>query len=194
MNPDPDAKLMLRFQAGEENAFRRLFDKYSRTIVNYCYRFCGEAELAEELAQEVFLKVYRAAGSYSPEAKFSTWIFRIATNTCLNEKRKIRYRTRMESIDASVETEGGTVAKEIEDQGARIETMIEKQEMDEIIQRAITRLPEKQKAALLLRINHGFSYREISEQLNKSENGIKTLIHRGRNQLKNVLQTYLKGE
>lgn len=191
---DPDAKLMLSFKAGNEKAFQLLFDKYSKKIINFCYRFCGQAEVAEELAQETFLKVYRGADKYQAEARFSTWLFRIATNVCLNETRKFKYRTNIESLDAPVTTSQGEVTKELEDKSIHTEAILEKQEMSKLIQQAMTELPEKQKAALLLKLNHDFSYREIGKQLNKSESGVKTLIHRGRNQLKNILQNYLKGD
>src|SRR5258706_11001664 len=93
---DPDVQLMLRFRAGDASAFRELFEKHGKAIVNFAYNFVGSRPRAEELAQDVFLHVYRAGPRYEPQAKFTTWLYRIATNACLNEMRRPerRYHTR----------------------------------------------------------------------------------------------------
>ena len=106
---------MLDFKEGDPRAFRILFDKYKKKIMNYCYRFCSDIGIAEELSQEVFFRVYKAAYRYRPEARFSTWIFRIATNVCLNEIRKARYQTAIESFEKPLDIGHGEMKREYED-------------------------------------------------------------------------------
>ena len=193
MNADLDTKYMLDFQAGDKSAFQFLFSKYKKKIINFCYRFCGEHAIAEELAQEVFLKIYKAAPNYRPEAKFSTWIFRIATNVCLNELRKRRPLRQAESLDAAPAPYSESVTREIKDDDQlHPQEILEARERDRFIKKALMALPEKQRLALLLRINQGFSYQEIGKQMKHSENGVKTLIHRGRQNLKKALQAFME--
>ncbi len=151
--------------------------------------------MAEELAQEVFLRVYKAAPKYRPDARFSTWIFKIATNICLNELRKSRYHFRTESIDAPTVGKDGEMAGDVEDlaQPGPNEAL-EARERDRIIRGAISELPPKQRAALLLRVFHDFSYEEISKQIGRSPGSVKSLIHRGRQNLKQSLHAYMRGE
>ncbi len=194
MKSDPDIQNMLKFKEGNIGAFRILFNKYKKKIINFNFRFCTNKEVAEELAQEVFLRVYKAAPKYRPDAKFSTWIFRIATNVCLNEIRKKQYRHKTESIDCPVPSKAGDIQREIEDPEKLPQEMLETSERDTLIQKAISELPEKQRAAILLRVFHGFSYQEIEKQMKCSQNSVKTLIHRARQHLKKKLSFHLRGE
>ena len=182
---------MLRFRDGDARAFTSLFVKYRKKIINYCYRFFSNKEVAEELAQEVFMKVYKAAPGYRPDAAFSTWIFRIATNVCLNELRKKRYHSKTDSLDAPPFDNTGRTT-DIEDTTSLPQDMIESQERDALVKKAILKLPGKQRAALLLRTYNGFSYKEIAMQLGSSESGVKSLIFRGRDTLKDTLHDYFK--
>jgi len=97
---DPDVQLMLRVREGDADAFRELFEKHKRAIVNFAYHFIGNRQRAEEIAQDVFLQIYRAAVRYEPTAKFTTWLYRIATNACLNEVR--RPSTAIPSVPSSI--------------------------------------------------------------------------------------------
>ena len=97
---DADAQLMLRFQAGDLAAFESLFGRRSRALINFAYRFVRNREVAEELAQDIFIRVYDASSGYRVEAKFTTWLYRIATNVCLNEIRRPHFRARHASIDS----------------------------------------------------------------------------------------------
>ena len=99
---DIDVELMLGFQAGDLQAFEKLFSRHARSVVNFAYRFVRNREVAEELAQEIFLKVHDAAPEYRAEAKFTTWLFRIATNVCLNEIRRPYFKATHRSLDTSV--------------------------------------------------------------------------------------------
>ncbi len=192
---DPDVQHMLQFKEGNQNAFRKLFTRYKKNIVNFCYRFCADRELAEDLAQEVFLRVFKAAPRYRPDARFSTWIFKIATNVCLNEMRKKRYRFKRESLDIPVNTDTGEIPREIEDRvQPQPQDLLVSRERERFIREAISDLPGKQRAAILLRVVHGFSYQEIGKQIRHSEKSVKSLIYRGRQHLRQALEAKVRGE
>jgi RNA polymerase sigma-70 factor, ECF subfamily len=189
MIKDPDAELMLRVKSGDMAAFQILFDKYKNRMLNFCYRYCGHHSISEELTQEVFLRIFKAASHYRPTARFSTWLYRIATNVCLNELRKREYRMKIDSLD---QLEGETLPGITEDRETPTpETHLQERERERHIQQALTGLPDKQRAALLLRLEGGFRYREIAEQMDCTESHVKVLIHRGRKQLKKKLQPIL---
>ncbi|MFH2066362.1 MAG: RNA polymerase sigma factor [Pseudomonadota bacterium] len=179
---------MLRFQSGDRDGFRILFTKYSKKIINFCYRFCGDRAMAEELAQEVFLRVYKAAPRYRPEAKFSTWLFRIATNVCLNEMRKYQYRVVTENMDTPFQTDSGSVKPEMADPDIyHPQDLMEKKDDDRILKHALKSLPKKQRTALLLKVYNNFSYQEIGQQMKHSESAVKSLIHRARQTLIKII-------
>ena len=184
---------MLSFKAGDRRAFHDLFEKYKKQVVNYCFRFCGHGAVAEELAQETFLRIYKAAPRYRPKARFRTWLFKIATNVCLNEIRKPVYRQQLESLDQLSEAESGqAMLGTSRNRQSRPDIHLADAERQHMVRRAIRKLPQKQRAALLLRIEGEFSYKEIAMQIGRSENHVKTLIHRGRQFLKHTLATYLR--
>jgi RNA polymerase sigma-70 factor (ECF subfamily) len=191
METDPDVQLMLRFGAGDKGAFRRLFDRHKGRVITYCHRFCGNRQVAEELAQETFLRVYKAGPGYKPTARFQTWLFKIAANVCLNEIRKPHYRQRLSPLAAPhPDGEGGAPADDPPDPGAGPEAQLADDERRRAVRAAMDRLPEEQRAALLLRVEEEFSYQEIGRQLQRSENHVKTLIFRGRQRLKQALAAY----
>ncbi len=183
MGTDSDIELMIRFAKGDESAFRMLYMAYRNKIITYCYRFFYDQGVAEEISQEVFLKVYKAGSGYRPTARFSTWIFTIATHACLNELRREKYRHRVDSIDS----EEGSAARDIPDRGESAHERMESRERRKRVGAALRSLPGNQRAALLLREYQGFSYKEIGEQLNMSEAAVKSLIFRGRENLKIAL-------
>src|SRR5256885_1077878 len=148
---DPDVQLMLRFQTGDVEAFQQLFHKYSPSVVNFAAHFLGTRARAEEIAQEVFLQVYRWQKRYEPKAKFSTWLFKIANNHCLNEVRKGEYRVSHESLDSQPNDEGDGRERELPDTNSRKgdDILAAKQAADKI-QKILQRLPESQRSAVLL--------------------------------------------
>jgi RNA polymerase sigma-70 factor (ECF subfamily) len=193
MNTDPDVKLMLAYADGDEKAFRELFARHHKRIINFCYRFCFDRGVAEELAQEVFIRVHQAAGRYRPEARFATWLYRIAVNLCLNEARKRKYRVRMEPMDQPLQLGNSEAMREIEDCDAMSsQEILEAEEREKLIQQSVMRLPEEQRAALLLRVFNEFSYEEISKQMAITEAKVKSLIYRGRWRLQDLLAGYFK--
>jgi RNA polymerase sigma factor (sigma-70 family) len=181
---DPDVALMLRFQRGDESAFGQLYERYKKRIVIYCYRFTGDMEIAEELAQEVLIRVYRASAGYRPEARFSTWVFRIATNVCLKETRKKEYRMPLLSLDAPLGAgEEGQPMDPPDTRSQGPDCALESREGMRRIHRAVRALPPNQRAALLLCTFGEFSYSRIAQQIGKTVSGVKSLIHRARCQL-----------
>jgi len=189
---DPDVQRMLCFQNVDAGAFRELFEIHQKPIINFCFRFCQNRALAEDLAQEVFLRVYRGARGYRPDARFSTWLYRIAVNVCLNETRKIQYRVQVESIDRPKFKDEDDTPRQMSDEGQPdAGDMVVSKQRDEAIARALTRLPEQQRMALVLRMYHEFAYDEIAVQMSCSEGKVKTLIFRARQTLKELLKDYL---
>lgn len=186
---DPDVQLMLRFQTGDVEAFQRLFHKYSPSVVNFAFRFLGSQARAEELAQEVFLQVYRWQTRYEPKAKFSTWLFKIAHNHCLNEVRKGEYRVSIESFDPPEDREGEERERNIADTNSfRGEDILAAKEAADRIQRILHRIPESQRTALLLSRMEGMSYQEVAEVLGSTEKAVKSLVFRATQSLKEGLR------
>ncbi len=191
---DADARLMLRFKDGDLTAFESLFARHVRSLMNFAYRFVRNREVAEELAQEIFLKVHDAAPTYRAEARFTTWLYRIATNVCLNETRRPQYRVRHQSLDESPadDRDGGQV--EIVDQirgGA--DSLLQRQEISESITHALEQLPENQRTAFILNKYQELSYAEVAEVMRISEKAVKSLIHRAKEALAERLRPLLHG-
>jgi len=184
MENDLDAKLMLKFKQGDRSAFDALFEKYKKPLLNYIYRFSGNAMMAEELTQETFLRLYQSAKAYEPRARFSTWIFRIATNLCLNEKRKVATKI-LSGKDGDSDSDVETLSNG--HWSAAPDKIVEQRELQALVQKAMLALPDKQRAALLLLIQGGFTYKEIGSQMNMSEKAVKSLIFRARQNLKQKL-------
>jgi RNA polymerase sigma-70 factor (ECF subfamily) len=174
-----DVQLMLDVKAGDEVSFELLLHRYRTPLVHFLYRMVRDQAAAEDLAQEVFLRVYRAREQYEPSAKFTTWMFRIATNLALNAKRDGRHRQLEVSIDQPDETgEGRSASVEVADSRPGIETELIARDRSALIRRAIEDLPEKQRAAVLLHKYQEMGYDEIAKVLQCSESALKSLLFR----------------
>lgn len=192
---DPDVRLMLAAQAGDTDAFQQLYAKYARQIVRFAAQFCGSQARAEELAQDVFLQVYRARDTYEARARFSTWLFRIATNACLSEMRRPEHRAAATSLDAPDPDEDDSPSRDLRDtKAAEGESTALASEKREWVRRLLERLPPQQKAALLLARAEGFSYEEVAESLGSSVPAVKSLIHRATLALRDGMKRYEAGE
>lgn len=191
-NTDPDAALMMRVKQGDTAAFAELVDKYKQPVMNLIYRTLRDATEAEDLAQNVFLQVYKSAQRYRVSAKFSTWLFTIARNLCLNEIRR-RSRHPAESLDAPHPEQADQPLHQFEDKRnlSPPETMLHG-ELERKIEEALAELPENQRTAVLLCRQEELSYEEIAEILNCSLSATKSLIHRGRETLRQKLKPYLR--
>jgi len=183
---------MLRLRAGDEDAFRELFEKHSRSIVNFAYHFVGSRFRAEELAQDVFLQLYRAAPRYEPQAKFTTWLYRIATNACLNELRRPerRHKTRPLEYEPEDSRERAEIAF-ADPEAERGDTALAGRQLEARIREVLVKLPENQRAALLMSRTEGMSYREVADALETSESAVKSLVFRATATLRKELAEFL---
>jgi RNA polymerase sigma-70 factor, ECF subfamily len=174
-----DVQLMLDVKAGDEVSFELLLRKYRTPLVNYLGRMTGDSAAAEDLAQEVFLRVYRARSQYSPSAKFTTWMFRIATNLALNSRRDGRYRQLEVPIqDGNRADDGEPAFVQIPDRRPGAEQSLIARDRAALIRRAVDELPEKQRAAVLLHKYEEMNYDQIAGILDCSENALKSLLFR----------------
>ena len=192
MAPDPDAALMLRVKQGDREAFEELVEKYKQPVMNLVYRTLPDATEAEDLAQHVFLQVFKSAHRYEVSAKFTTWLFTIARNLCLNEIRR-RSRHPAQSLDETFADSDDQPVRQAED----LKTFtppdaLLQAELEEKIEAALAELPEKQRTAILMCRGDEFSYEDIAKVLECSVSATKSLIHRGRETLKQKLKPYLK--
>jgi|WetSurMetagenome_2_1015567.scaffolds.fasta_scaffold57934_2 RNA polymerase sigma-70 factor, ECF subfamily len=188
---DYDVTLMLAFQKGDEPAFQELVERNHPRVIGLVHRFVGDSNDAEDLAQEVFLRIYRARQSYTPTARFSTWMFRITANVSLNALRSRATRR----DDVSI----GQICDEAEGQTAMPDphsTMpdenLHQQELRDKVQEAIHMLPEKQQIAVVLNKYEGMSYADIARTIGCSTMAVKSLLARARDNLKDRLILYLK--
>ena len=174
-----DVQLMLDVKAGDEESFALLLRKYRTPLINFLYRMVHDLAVAEDLAQEVFLRVYRARQEYVPSAKFTTWMFRIATNLALNSVRDNRHRQMEVSMDQAVDCGEGTQRSlEVPDRAPTAEQELVARTRAESIMKAIHGLPEKQRAAVLLHKYQELEYGEIARVLECSESALKSLLFR----------------
>ncbi len=192
VHPDPDAVLMLRVKRGDRAAFTELVEKYKQPVMNLVYRTLHDEAEAEDLAQTVFLQVYKSANRYESRAKFSTWLFTIARNLCLNEIRR-RSRHPADSLDQAHAEHDDQPRQQFEDKSnvAPPEKLLQG-ELAQKIEEALAGLPENQRTAILLCRQEELSYEEIAEILGCSLSATKSLIHRGRETLKEKLKPYLR--
>jgi RNA polymerase sigma-70 factor (ECF subfamily) len=174
-----DVQLMLDVKAGDERSFELLLRKYRTPLVNFLYRMVRDTAVAEDLAQEVFLRVYRARQEYAPSAKFTTWMFRIATNLALNSVRDNRHRQMEISMDQTVDVgDDEQRPMEVPDCTPTIEQDLVARSRSEMILRAVHALPEKQRAAVLLHKYQELDYDEIARILECSDSALKSLLFR----------------
>lgn len=187
---DPDVLLMEQVRGGDIEAFEALFRKHSAAVVKLAYQFMRSRERAEELAQTVFLQLYRARERYEPRARFMTYLYRITTNVCLNELRRREYSATIESLDAPIDDGRGTSAAP-----ARIadETSVDPVqhlsgvEVAAEVQHVLEKLPLNQRTAFLLGRVDGMSYREVADTLDTSVSAVKSLIFRATSKLREEL-------
>ena len=189
---DPDADLMLRVKRGDAVAFEQLVDKYKQPVLNLVYRTLRDSSEAEDLAQNVFVQVFKSADRYRVEAKFSTWLITIARNLCLNEIRR-RSRHPAESLEAAESPDDDFASRQFQDhKNTSAPDLLLRDELTSKVEEALASLPENQRTAILLYKEKDMSYEEISKVLDCSLSATKSLIHRGRETLKQILKPYLK--
>jgi RNA polymerase sigma-70 factor, ECF subfamily len=181
---DRDAELMLRVREGDDTSFGLLLERHRGPVVHFLYRMVQNPSVSEELAQEVFLRVYRSRATYEPTAKFTTWLFRIATHLALNWVRDGKKEKGQESLDEQV-VDG--VDRQVRDRQPTIEQeMLYEVKMKEVRQ-AIEALPAKQRAAVLMHKYEELEYAQIARALNCSESAVKSLLFRAYESLRSRL-------
>ncbi len=169
-----DAELMLRVRAGDETSFAVLLDRHRAPVVHFLYRMVQNDAVSEELAQEVFLRVYRSRATYEPTAKFTTWLFRIATHLALNWIRDGKKEKGQESLTDAVEG----AERQVPDRQPTVEQELLYEVKLREVREAIGMLPEKQRAAVMMHKYEELEYSRIAKVLNCSESAVKSLLFR----------------
>jgi RNA polymerase sigma-70 factor, ECF subfamily len=183
-----DADVMLRVKTGDEAAFTFLVQKYRRQIVGFMYRMCRNPATAEELAQEVFLRVYRSRESYEASAKFNTWLYRIATNLAMNHARDTRHERPENTVRLDEpDSETGTTP-DLADGSLTVEEQILRRERMAVIRQKVQALPERQRMAVVMHKYQQMDYREIADVMRLSESATKSLLFRAYETLREQLK------
>ena len=182
-------ELMARSAKGDNDAFEILVNRHQTTVLNLIYRFIGDRTQAKDLAQEVFIKVWQAAKTYRPEAKFTTWIYRIATNVCFNELKSAR-RKKWFQFRRSNEDNEGSIEETFSDGSPTAEDLLLEKERSRQISDVLQSLPDNQRMALVLRRYDDLSYEEIARILNCSVSAVESLLVRAKRTLQEKLKTF----
>ncbi len=191
MDEHSDAAIMLRVREGDDSGFTYLIEKYRRQIIHYMFRMTGNQAVAEELAQEVFLRVYRSRESYRAEAKFTTWLYRIATNLGVNYARDHKHEKAAQNIYLDQpDAETGTTP-DVADSRLTAEQGLLRTERLAGIRAQIQALPERQRQAVLMHKYQEMDYREIGAVLKLSESATKSLLFRAYQTLRERLKQYV---
>jgi len=186
-----DADVMLRVKAGDDAAFEYLVQKYRRPMVGYMYRMCHNVAAAEDLAQEVFLRVFRSRGNYEPSAKFTTWLYRIATNLAVNHARDSRHERPENTVSVDEPDQETGLALDLRDTSLSAEEAILRQERMAAIRQRVQSLPERQRTAVVMHKYQQMDYREIASVLKLSESATKSLLFRAYETLRVQLKEFL---
>lgn len=189
LSVDADAQLMLRFQAGEGACFDGLVLRHRKPLHHFIYRMVQNAGVAEELTQDAFLRVYLSRERYTVEARFTTWLYRIATHLTLNYLRDHRHEKRAESLDDP--GPDGDLQRELPDRRPGAEAGMLKEERLARVRRAVAGLPERQRSAVLMHKYQGLDYHEIGQALRLSESATKSLLFRAYEALRAELSSLL---
>lgn len=190
---DPDVQRMLRVRNGDDSAFSELVELYQNRIISIFSHLLGEPQAAEDLAQEVFLRVYRAKNRYEPTAKFSTWLFHIANNLAIN-KRQSAYRRKEIGFDSSQSASSSSLQQGqlIAEKSALMPTrQFDKSELRQLVRDALDSLSERQRMALLLNKFEHMSYVDIAAAMDLTPQAVKSLLTRARENMREKLESYL---
>jgi RNA polymerase sigma-70 factor (ECF subfamily) len=183
---DGEKALISRAKRGDVDAFEQLFEGYHKKVYNIALRMIGNHDDACELAQEVFIRVYKSIGGFKEESQLSTWIYRITSNVCLDELRRRKNR-KIVSIDEDIRFEDSELKRQLEDDKPTPDIIAERNETREAIKEAILRLPEHHRIMIILRDIQGLSYDHIAKSLQTPEGTVKSRINRARQALKKIL-------
>lgn len=185
---DEDTRLMVAFGDGSQRAFERLVRRNQSRIFRLAKRYLGDHAWAEDITQDVFVRVFNAAENYQPTAKFSTWAYRITVNLCLNALRDRKGHGEV-ALDGGAD---GNLSEELEAESVHPSEGMEAEELSEAVSEALSALPESQRSVLVLRRYEDLSYDEIAEVTGKPATAVKSLLARARQNLKSLLGKYLR--
>jgi RNA polymerase sigma-70 factor (ECF subfamily) len=191
---DPEVQLMLRAKEGDDEAFSKLVSAYQDRLVNIFFHLIQSQDVAEDLAQDVFLRIYRARRGYVPTARFSTWLFRIANNLASNSRRD-KGRRKEVTVAGS---ESGPLGPRPQEQLAQEKSalmparQLDKREMQVVVQKALESLNDRQRLAVLLHKYEDMSYEDISDAMEMTTTAVKSLLSRARDNLRTALEPYMQ--
>ena len=179
---DPDERMVHEFLSGNADAFAEILERYKNLVLNVAYRFLQDRTEAEDVTQDVFLNVYRSAKTYKPRAKFSTWVYKITANICLN-----RLRDKKEFPKADLKSDC------LLNPSSRLSPPeeLERKELQKIVKTALMSLPSSQRMAVILKKYQGLSYHEIAEVMSCSIPAVESLLQRAKNNLRETLRPFL---
>ncbi len=186
-----DADVMLRVKTGDDSAFEYLVQKYRRPMVSFMYRMTRNAAVAEDLAQEVFLRVYRSRDNYEPSAKFTTWLYRIASNLAVNHARDTRHERAENTVSIDEPDENTGLTVDVPDGSLSAEETILRRERMAAIRQRVQGLPERQRTAVIMHKYQQMDYRHIAEVLKLSESATKSLLFRAYETLRVQLKEFV---
>ncbi len=186
-----DAEVMLRVKAGDDAAFDYIVEKYRRPLVGFMFRMAHNQGVAEELAQEVLLRVYRSRHTYNAEAKFSTWLYRIATNLAVNHARDSKHERADNAVSIDEADEETGLGIDVADSTLNVEQDLMRRERLAAIRRHVDALPERQRLAVLMHKYQEMDYRQIAEVLKLSESATKSLLFRAYEALRERLKEFI---
>jgi RNA polymerase sigma-70 factor (ECF subfamily) len=189
-----DADVMLRVKTGDESAFAYLVQKYRRPMVGFLYRLCHNPAAAEELAQEVFLRVYRSRSNYEASAKFSTWIYRIATNLAVNHARDTRHERPEVTVRLDEPDRETGTTPDLADDSLTVEEQMLQRERLAAIRSKVNALPERQRMAVIMHKYQQMDYRQIADVLKLSESATKSLLFRAYETLREQLKEFVQAK
>jgi RNA polymerase sigma-70 factor (ECF subfamily) len=190
---DPEVQLMLRAKNGDDAAFSQLVSAYQDRLIAIFYHIVGSQEAAEDLAQDVFLRIYRARHGYEPTARFSTWLFRIANNLASNSRRDQGRRK-----EVALTTDSGPLGTRPQEQLATEKSslmparQLDKRELQTLVQQAMATLNDRQRLAVLLHKFEEMSYQDIAEAMELTPAAVKSLLSRARDNLRQVLEPHMQ--
>lgn len=187
---DPDAPLMEAFQRGDVSAFDTLVDRHRLRVKRLAFRYLGEENAAEDLAQETFLRVFRSKHTWKPQARFTTWLHRVTVNACLNELRARKARRAVEAT-APAGPDGAPLLEGVDGRTPSPGQHLLTEELAQRVREAIATLPEDQRMAVVLSKYEDLSYRDLADALDRSVPAVKSLLVRARENLRRRLGPYL---
>ncbi len=186
-----DAEVMLRVKAGDDDAFDYLVQKYRRPMMHFMYRTTRTVAVAEDLAQEVFLRVYRSRQSYEASAKFTTWLYRIATNLAMNHTRDTKHERPENTVSVDAKNEETGLGFDVADSSLTVEQNLLRRERLMAIRERVLALPDKQRTAVLMHKYQAMDYKQIAEILKLSESATKSLLFRAYETLRQELKEFV---